>query len=104
GTVFPVKDPDVIWACARLRKGVSLQAAAADVDAILHRLAQNNPGELYPRQFKIVARSLLDFVVGDFQRILFALLAAVSMLLLIACGNVANLLLARATAREREMA
>lgn len=104
GTVFPVKDPDVIWACARLRKGVSLPVAAADVDAILHRLAQANPGELYPKQFRVVARSLLDFVVGDFQKVLYALLAAVCMLLLIACGNVANLLLARATVREREIA
>jgi predicted permease len=104
GTVFPAKDPDVMWACARLRKGVSLQAAAADVDTILHRLAQANPGEQYPRRFKIVVRTLLDFVVGDFQKTLYALLGAVSMLLLIACGNVANLLLARATIREREMA
>ena len=104
GTEFPVKDPDVIWACARLRKGVSLQAAATDVDAILHRLAQTDTRDLYPRRFKIVVRTLLDFVVGDFQKVLYALLAAVSMLLLIACGNVANLLLARATVREREMA
>ena len=104
GTVFPVKDPDIIWACARLKKGVSLQAAAADVDGILHRMAQSNPGELYPPRFKIVARTLLDFVVGDFSRVLYILLAAVSMLLLIACGNVANLLLAKATVREREIA
>lgn len=104
GTVFPVKDADVIWACARLRKGVSLQAAAGDVDAILHRLAQANPGELYPQRFKVVTRTLLDFVVGDFRGTLYALLAAVFMLLLIACGNVANLLLARATVREREIA
>lgn len=104
GTVFPIKDPDVIWACARLRKGVTLQVAAADVDTILHQMAQANPGELYPQKFRIVARSLVDFVVGDFSKTLYALLAAVSMLLLIACGNVANLLLARATVREREIA
>jgi putative ABC transport system permease protein len=104
GTVFPINDPDVIWPCARLRKGVTLQAAAADVDAILHRMAQANPGELYPQKFRIVARSLVDFVVGDFSKTLYALLAAVSMLLLIACGNVANLLFARATVREREIA
>src|SRR5215472_9043357 len=106
GTVFPVKDPDVIWVCARLRKGVSLQAAGADVDAILHRLAQDNPGDLdlYPQRFKVVARSLVDFVVGDFSKTLYAALAAVFLLLLIACGNVANLLLARATIREREIA
>lgn len=104
GTSFPVKEPEVIWAMARLKKGVTLQAAAADVDAILHRLAQANPGEHYPRQFKMVTRTLLDFVVGDFKKTLYALLAAVAMLLLIACSSVGNLLLARATVREREIA
>ena len=105
GTVFPVKDPDVLWVLARLKKGVNLEAAGADVDAIVGRLAQAHPStDLYPKRFKIVARTLLDFVVGDFKRILYALLAAVFLLLLIACGNVGNLLLARATVREREIA
>jgi putative ABC transport system permease protein len=103
GTSFLVKDPPVIWALARLKKGVSLQAAA-DLDAIVHRLSQANPGELYPQRLKLVTRTLLDFVVGDFKKTLYALLAAVFMLLLIACGNVGNLLLARATVREREIA
>jgi putative ABC transport system permease protein len=104
GTIFPVKDPTVIWVLARLKKGTNLQAATADLDAIMHRLAQANSGEIYPQRFRMVARTLLDFVVGDFQKTLYALLAAVFMLLLIACGNVANLLLARATVREREIA
>jgi putative ABC transport system permease protein len=104
GASFPVNDPEVIWAMARLKRGVTLQAAAADVDAILHRLAQANPGEHYPRRFKVVTRTLLDFVVGDFKKTLYALLAAVSMLLLIACSSVGNLLLVRATVREREIA
>ena len=103
GTVFPRKDPDVMWAMARLKKGVTLQMAGADIDAILHRLAQTNPGELYPARFRVTARSLVDYVVGDFKGMLAALLAAVSVLLLIACLNVANLLLARATVREREI-
>jgi putative ABC transport system permease protein len=104
GTSFPVKDPDVIWALARLKKGVSQQVADADLDTIMHGLAQANPGELYPQRFRLATRTLLDFVVGDFKSTLYALLAAVSMLLLIACGNVGNLLLARATVREREIA
>jgi putative ABC transport system permease protein len=104
GTSFPVKDPPVIWALARLKKGVGLQAAAADLDAIVHRLAEANPSDLYPQRFTLVTRTLVDFVVGDFKNTLYALLAAVFMLLLISCGNVGNLLLARATAREREIA
>jgi putative ABC transport system permease protein len=104
GTSFVMKDPAVMWALARLKKGVGLQAAAADLDDILHRLSQENPGELYPQRFKLVTRTLLDFVVGDFKNTLYALLAAVFMLLLISCGNVGNLLLARATVREREIA
>jgi putative ABC transport system permease protein len=104
GTSFHVKDPVVLWALARLKKGVSLEAAGADLDVILHQLAQANPGEIYPERFKIITRTLLDFVVGDFKKTLYALLAAVFMLLLIACSNVGNLLLARATVREREIA
>src|SRR5882762_9449448 len=104
GTSFPVRDPNVIWALARLKRGVSLQAAANDLDAIMHRLAQANPGELYPQRFGVLTRTLLDFVVGDFKSTLYALLAAVFLLLLIACSNVGNLLLARATVREREIA
>ena len=104
GTVFHLKDASVIWALARPKKGVSLEAAAADLDAIVHRLARASPGELYPHQFKIVTRTLLDFVFGDFKKTLYALLASVFMLLLIACINVGNLLLARATVREREIA
>jgi putative ABC transport system permease protein len=104
GSSFPVKDATVIWALARLKKGVGLQVAAADLDAIMHRMAEANPGELYPQRFTLVTRTLVDFVVGDFRNTLYALLAAVFMLLLISCGNVGNLLLARASAREKEIA
>ncbi len=104
GTSFLAPNPAVLWALARLKKGVSVQEAGANVDVILHQLAQANPGELYPQRFKVVVRTLLDFVVGDFRRTLYALLGAVFLLLLIACSNVGNLLLTRATIREREIA
>jgi predicted permease len=88
---------------ARLKPGVSLQAAAADLDAIAQRLSQTYPKDFPPR-FNVLALNYGDSVVGHFQAMLYILMAAVAMLLLIACSNVANLLLARATAREREIA
>ena len=89
---------------ARLKPGVTAQAAAADLDAIAHRLQQTGPKGRFPENFTVVTRTLLDSLIGSFKTTLYALLAAVFLLLLIACSNVANLLLARATAREREIA
>jgi putative ABC transport system permease protein len=88
----------------RLKTGVSLQAASADLDAIAHRIQPAIPDEMSPQRFAVVAQPLLDSVIGGFKKTLFALLAASLFLLIIACANVANLLLSRATAREREMA
>jgi putative ABC transport system permease protein len=89
----------------RLRPGVSVQAAAADLEVIAHRLHNADPGGIFPEgKFLIVPETLLDSLIGKFKETLYALLGAVLMLLVIACSNVANLFLARATARQREIA
>jgi putative ABC transport system permease protein len=89
----------------RLRPGVSVQTAAADLDVIAHRMHKANPGGIFPEdKFSILPETLLDSLIGNFKKTLYALLGAVLLLLLIACSNVANLFLARATARQREIA
>jgi putative ABC transport system permease protein len=88
---------------ARLKPGVTFQQAGADMDIIAHRLAATYPNN-YPKQFTVTAVSWVDSIVGQFKTTLYTLAAAVGLLLLIACSNVANMLLARATAREKEMA
>jgi predicted permease len=91
------------WFQARVKRGVTLQQVQADIDVIAHRLARQYPKN-YPEQFTVQVETWLDSLVGSFRTTLYTLAAAVALLLLIACSNVANMLLARATAREKEMA
>ncbi len=91
------------WLLARRKPGVTLQQTTSDADVIVRNLAKTYPND-FPKKFTVSAKTLTDDVVGQFKGTLYTLLAAVGMLLLIACSNVANLLLARATAREREIA
>ncbi len=87
----------------RMKPGVTLKQVEADLLPIAQRLAQANPKE-YPKRFSIEASSYVDSIVGPFRKTLLTLSAAVALLLFIACANVANMLLARSTARDREMA
>ncbi len=88
---------------ARLRKGVGLEAARTEVALVAERLSKVYP-DLYPRRFTARVENMIDSTVGPFRQTLYTLAAAVGLLLLIACANVANLLLARAIGRERELA
>ena len=86
---------------ARMKPGVTLAQAASNFDVVARRIAKQYPGN-YPDKFNIFVTTLTDMVVGRFQRTLITLLAAVALLLFIACSNV-NMLLARATVREKEI-
>ena len=88
---------------ARLKPGIGIKQAEAQIDVIARRLSQVYPND-YPKKFTIQLQSWVDSLVGSFRTTLYILLAAVALLLLIACTNVANMLLARASAREKEIA
>lgn len=96
------RGPHFLRIVGRLKAGVTLDQAQAEMSPLAARLSQQHPEKQSGHGAKL--ESLTDVIVGDIGLSLFILLGAVGFVLLIACANVANLMLARIGGRQREIA
>ena len=99
-TADPVR---TLFVMTRLKPGVTRAAANAEFQSLFEQFAKQTPTH-FPEHFRVILEGLNDQFVTRIGGTLFLLLAAVVLLLLIGCGNVSILLLARATGRQHEMA
>jgi putative ABC transport system permease protein len=100
------RDPDrghgFLLVIGRLRHGTSISLAQSEMDTITHQLAEQHPGS--NRTIGANIQPLVDAMVGKVRTGLWILLGVVALVLLIACTNVANLMLARSSSRRKELA
>jgi putative ABC transport system permease protein len=101
-SVTDQRDNHYLQALGRLAPGATLARARVELETVGHQLAARYPDS--NQGWGPIARTLRDAEVGDVRPVLLIMQAAVSFVLLIACANVANLLMARGTARHREIA
>ncbi len=98
------QDPNIRYAASiKIRPGVSAEQAGAELEPMIREFAKQAPTQ-YPDTFKVKLRSIVEVYARPLGPMLYLLLGAVGSLLLIGCGNVSILLLARGTERQHELA